>query len=485
MIDMWTDDAILAGVLEEFEALCQIPHPSGSEAQLAQMLSHTLRAQGYAPVLDAAGNLICDIPGTAGLEEMPRLALQAHMDMVCVGAADYIPEHDPIHTCQKDGFLCTDGRSSLGADCGIGLSAAMYLVKANHPHVPLRLIFTVDEERGLAGAKQLSADCLANCSALINLDGFHFGELMVSSAGGRRQTFRRTPDCFFPMLDHSVTLTVSGLLGGHSGDDIGSGRANAAQLLLWLLQSMETPYELAEIDAGTQHNAIPSCGSARIVIDARDLDTVTALVAQFQQDARAMYPSDPGITIALTPAEMPAMVLTVDERDDLLALGGLIPCGVSEMHPLIPEIPGVSCNLGRLSVTADQMEIQSFIRACHDDTMEIQGDFLSTAAEGFGYSTWSDTYPAWAGVAQDPLTDLLLEEGKVQGLELRKNAVHVGLETSILHHLAPELPMVSTGMDVLSPHSTGERVRLSTIAPFVRLLDTCLQHWGQNVPHNS
>ncbi len=480
---MWTDEAILAGVLEEFEAMCRIPHPSGQEAKVATMLQNQLAAWGCAPTLDAAGNLICDIPGTEGLEAMPRLALQAHMDMVCVGAPDYVPERDPIHTCQKDGFLCTDGRSSLGADCGIGLSAAMYLLKANRPHVPLRLIFTVDEERGLTGAKKLQPDCLDGCSALINLDGFHFGELMISSAGGRRQTFRRTPECFFPLLDHPVTLTVSGLLGGHSGDDIGSGRANAAQLLLWLLQSMETPYELAGIDAGIQHNAIPTSGTAHIVIDARDLDTVTALVSQFQQDARAMYPADPGITVTITPAEMPAMVLTVDERDDLLALGGLIPCGVSEMHPLIPNIPGVSCNLGRVFADSEQLEVQSFIRACHDDTMEIQGDFLATAAEGFGYSAWSDTYPAWAGVAQDPLTDLFLSEGAALGLTLHKNAVHVGLETSILHHIAPELPMVSTGMDILSPHSAGERVRLDTIAPFVRLLDAVLHHWGQNCTH--
>ena len=111
------------------------------------------------------------------------------------------------------------------------------------------------------------------------------------------------------------------------------------------------------------------------------------------------------------------------------------------------------------------------------------GDFLAAAAQGFGYSTWSDPYPAWAGVAQDPLTDLFLSEGKALGLTLRKNAVHVGLETSILHHLAPELPMVSTGMDVLSPHSPGERVRLDTIAPFVRLLDAVLCHWGQNCTH--
>ena len=122
---MWTDDEIMTGVLAEFQTLCQIPHPSGHEAQLALMLQTQLSAMGFSPQLDAAGNLICEVPGTSGLEAKPRLALQAHMDMVCVGAPDYVPEQAPIHTCIKDGFLCTDGRSSLGADCGIGLSTCV------------------------------------------------------------------------------------------------------------------------------------------------------------------------------------------------------------------------------------------------------------------------------------------------------------------------------------------------------------------------
>lgn len=110
--------------------------------------------------------------------------------------------------------------------------------------------------------------------------------------------------------------------------------------------------------------------------------------------------------------------------------------------------------------------------------MEAQGDFLAAAAEGFGYTAESDTYAAWPGVSEDPLSTLLIQQGAAMGLTLRKNAVHVGLEPSVFHQLAPDMPMISTGMDVLSPHSAGERVRISTIAPFVRLLDACLQNQG-------
>lgn len=477
MQNEWNQEAVLQGVMKEFSGLCRIPHPSGHEGTLAAYLTAQLNELGLAPVLDNVGNLICDVPGTKGLEQRSRLILQAHMDMVCVGTSDYDPLHDPIHPVLRGGYLCTDGRSSLGADCGIGLSSAMYLVRQQHPHVPLRLIFTVSEEHGLSGAKELSPDTLEGCAGLINLDCFHFGELMISSAGGCRQTFHRTPDRFFPMLDYPAILEISGLTGGHSGDDIGSGHANAAQLLLWLLQAIETPYELAAVDAGTQHNAIPSHGQAQLVMDARDLDAVTALIAQFQQDACAMYPADPGITVTLRPADMPAMVLTVDERDDFLALGGLIPCGVQSMHPLIPAVVGSSGNLGRLYLDGEHMELQSFLRSCNDGTMQAQSEFLSLAAQGFGYQVESDTYPAWPGVQTDPLSELFLREGAKMGLSFKKNAVHVGLEPSIFHKLSPALPMISAGMDIFSPHSVHERVRLSTIAPFTLLLGECIAHW--------
>ncbi len=474
---MPSDHTLEQGVLNAFYGLCRIPHPSGHEEAVAHYLASQLESIGLFPQLDEAGNLICDVPGTEGLTARPRLALQAHMDMVCVGAADYQPLEDPIRTEIRDGFLCTDGRSSLGADCGIGLSCALYLVMSSAPHVPLRLLFTVDEERGLAGAQRLSKECLADCSGLINLDGFHFGQIMISSAGGCRQTFRRTPDCFFPMLDAPVSLSISGLLGGHSGDNIGSGRANAAQLMLWLLGALEIPYELSGIDAGTAHNAIPASAQAVLVTDSRDGDKLQATVEQFLRDAKAMYPLEADLSITVSPAEMPARVFTVDERDDLLALAGLVPCGVQEMHPLVPKVVGTSGNLGMVHGHSEKIEIYSFLRSCRNEAMAVQRDFLALSAQGFGYSAEADSYPAWPGVAQDPLSDLFIEEGNKLGLELRKNAVHVGLEPSMFHEMAPELPMISTGMDILSPHSVQERVRLSTIAPFTRLLSVCIRDW--------
>ena len=468
-----------AAVLAEFYALCAIPRPSGHEEQVSAYLLERLKALGLSPERDQSLNVICDVPATPGLSRQGRLILQAHSDMVCVGAPDYRPLEDPVRTELRNRFLCSDGRSSLGADCGIGLAAALALVASDAPHGPLRLIFTADEERGLAGAKKLSPAWLKGCDGLINLDGFHFGRLLISSAGGLRQSFSKAPELFFPMLDWPVKLELTGLTGGHSGDDIGLGRANAAKLLVWLLQALELPYELASISVGETHNAIPAAGEALIVMNSRDKEKFQAWAAEFLTSAKSVYgTADPHMTLTITPAEMPQWVLTVDQREDLLALAGLIQCGPWEDHPLCPGCVGFSGSMGRLWVDEETLEIYSFLRSCDDEQMDQYGDFYETAAQGFGFTTWRDRYSAWPGVARDPLTDCFLAAGRALEIPLEKGAVHVGLEASVFHAMAPEMPIVSVGMEVLDPHSVSERVQLSTIGPFLHLLEEVAKQYS-------
>jgi dipeptidase D len=475
---MVQDAEIIEGVLAEFYGLCAIPHPSGGEAKLGAGLMEQLRGLDLYPERDEAGNILCDVPGTSGLELRGRLALQAHMDMVCVGKEDYHPAEDPIRTTIKDGYLCSDGRSSLGADCGIGLAAAMFLVKGDFPHVPLRLIFTVDEERGLAGAQKLRRDCLEGCTGLVNLDSFHFGEVLISSAGGLRQTFRKKSECFFPMLDRTFCLKLSDFEGGHSGDDIGKGRANAGQCLIWLLQALEIPYELASVHVGKTHNAIPQNGEAVIVVDGRDEEKLRETAAQFMEGFRELYPAEKKLHFEITETELPQWVLTIDERDDFLALGGLVPCGVQSMHPICPQVVGFSGSMGVLYADETRLELRSFLRAVDEEAMDTQGAFLTGAAESFGYEAEESRYPAWPGSGENRLAQLFQEQGKALGLQQTVTGVHVGLEAGIFHSMAPEKPMVSVGMDILDPHSTMERVRLGSIAPFVRLLGACLENWN-------
>ena len=479
---MIRDEDILQGVLEHFYELCRVPHPSGHEGPIGQYLMELLQKRGLDPKMDPAGNILCDVPATQGYEHRPRLVLQAHMDMVCVGTEDYCPERDPICTEIRDGWLCTDGRSSLGADCGIGLAAALYITRGDWPHGPLRLIFTVDEERGLQGAEQLSRDCVEDCKGIINLDSFHFGQVFISSAGGLRQTYEKQTECFFPMLDHGVRIRVSGLLGGHSGDDIGKNRGNAAKILIWLLQSFQFPYELASCASGSTHNAIPASGEAVIVIDSRDLDAMHQAISLFTQGIRELYPQEPDISIEITDVPMPQWVMTMDAREDFLALGGLIFCGVQEMHPLVPSVSGTSNSMGMFKGDEHGMEIRSFPRSYSQESMEALGKFHSDAARSLGFSVCDIGYPAWPGVSEDPLSTLFVEKAReLCGLDFHKNAVHVGLESAWFHRFAPHIPIVTVGMEIRHPHSVSEAVKLDTVVPFVRILGGVLSAYEMDL----
>ena len=457
--------------LKEFNALCQIPRPSGGEEATAGYLADRLRDMGFSPAVDQCFNLICDIPPTEGVPDTPPLALQAHIDMVCVGADDYVPERDPIHTVIRDGWLCSDGRSSLGADCGAGVAAIMALLQNGSPHGALRLIFTADEEMGLVGARQLDASVVQDCAGLINLDGFHGDRAVISSAGGYRLIFRKDCAMVPPALDRGFRISIDGLLGGHSGDDIGLGRANAARLLLWLLQAIELPHEVAEIDACGAFNVIRTSASALITADHEKEDELRRVVELFAQGIHDLYQNtDPGIQIRLESASLPDKVFTPEDLENFLALAGIIPCGVDEMHPICPDCVGSSGNLASLLAKEEKMELRSFLRSYSNQYLNEHCSYARVSGQGFGFTEEEMRYPAWPGDAENPMAKRCVEIAAGLGREMTIGAVHAGLETSVFHSLRPEMPVISLGGDVLDPHSVRERVRLQSVVDLMELL---------------
>ena len=151
-------DAITTQVLNRFSALCAIPRPSGGEAAVTAYLTELLTEAGYAPETDSANNLRCALPGSAGCTGAPGVVLQAHTDMVCVAApgSDYRPGQDDVRTVNDGLYLRSDGRSTLGADNGMGAELMLWLaLDSKTPHPPLLLLFTSGDEQGLTGARAL------------------------------------------------------------------------------------------------------------------------------------------------------------------------------------------------------------------------------------------------------------------------------------------------------------------------------------------
>lgn len=173
-------------VLQLFAQLSQIPRESGNEQAVSDWIKGWAEEHGLAVRQDAIWNLLIAKAGSAGYEDHSPVLLQAHIDMVC--EKDRGSGHDftvdPI-LLQLDGdWLTSADGTTLGADNGIGVAAAMAILADDTlSHPPLEVVFTVQEETTFAGAETVDVSDLKS-RRMINLDHADEHELIVGSCGG-------------------------------------------------------------------------------------------------------------------------------------------------------------------------------------------------------------------------------------------------------------------------------------------------------------
>ena len=352
-------ETVTRGIVDTFRAISRPPHPSGQEGAAADAVAALLSGLGLGTERDGAGNLLCRVPAAPGREGAPELVLQGHLDMVCAAApgSGWNPQTDPVTVVEADGFLRSDGRSSLGADNNLGNAAVLWLLASGKlRHGPLRLLFTTAEEVGLEGAKQVSPAWLAGAGYLLNTDGFHLGRAVVGSAGGRRERWRAPLDTVPAPDAPAWRITLSGGLGGHSGDDINRGRANPIKLLAALLAGMPGG-RTASLEGGAAFNAIPAWAQAVVLCrDTPDLSPLEGALADYRA-------ADPNLRLACAPAERPETVWSPAFQAHTLAFLNGLYHGVYAMEPAFPGVVGASANLGRAGAEGDGYEICTFLRA--------------------------------------------------------------------------------------------------------------------------
>lgn len=472
----WTDEAILSGVVQTFRALSARPHGSGHEAAQREWLSRRLTELGGAAESDPAGNLKADFPPSPGLDRRPLLIVQGHMDMVCacLSGGDFSPEQDPVTVVEADGVLKSDGRSSLGADNGLGIGALLWLLEQKAPHGPLRVLLTVEEEVGLKGAMQVEKSWLADGACLINLDGFQGGAAVVSSASGTREHWTRPLALQRRSKSWAFRLTLDGFAGGHSGFDINKGRANPIQLLAGFLKGMGA--EVAELFGGHSFNAIPMSATALVVAD--DPEAFQTAANRWADRWReTCAETDPEGRLTVWAAPLPRKVWKTDDQTailDFLARMTIGAAAVSEDGQVL-----ASANLGRAWAEDGVFHAAAFIRG-NDPEKETE-----VRRAHIVLSLWNDfageveRYPGWPGGRSNRLARALSGLYEAQnGRPLELRSLHVGLEPAVFLEKNPKLTMVSIGPDILDAHSVSERVPLASIPPFVRLLAAALEDEG-------
>ena len=456
-------------VFDIFAQINQVPRPSKHEEKISKWLQDFAAAHGIECVVDEAMNVIMRVPATPGYENHEGVILQAHMDMVCEkdGNVQHDFMTDPIQTYVDGEFLKAKG-TTLGADDGIGISMALAAITdPNLPHPAIECLFTVNEETGLTGAMKLK-DGMLKAKKLINIDSEDDGQIFIGCAGGI-DTLAKMHYEKSQITNHksqiAIRLSVSGLLGGHSGDDINKGRANANQLLVWFLARIwpQTEVQLASINGGNLRNAI-----------AREAEAVLCVPMSYKEQIRIEWNHyvsqmenvfgevEKEMRLDLESCDMPETFIPAEKAYRLIMALCECPHGMIAMSKDMPGLVETSTNLASIKMRDGYIEVNTSQRS----SIESSKHHLKWAVEqalsmACDEVTHGDGYPGWAPnpnsalleVVKKSYVDLFKDEPKVL-------AIHAGLECGLFLEKYPYLDMVSIGPQMYGVHSPQERLSI-------------------------
>ncbi|MDR3235270.1 MAG: aminoacyl-histidine dipeptidase [Prevotellaceae bacterium] len=472
-------------VWKHFDALTQIPRPSTHEQKAVEFVAAFGKKLGLETTIDETGNVLIRKPATKGMENRKSVILQSHLDMVPqknVGTVHDF-EKDPIRT-YIDGEWVKARGTTLGADNGIGVAAAMAVLEAGDiSHGAIEALFTVDEETGMTGAFGLKPDLLKG-DILINLDSEDEGELFVGCAGGINGsftfTYKETP---VPAGHEAFTLSVTGLKGGHSGLDIILGRGNANKILFRILHALAVNHDirLASIDGGNLRNAIPREAFAVFTIPAGKATAAKRTVESvYQLIAAELLLADEGLRITVEPAATPPHIFDEKTQQALIAAVYATPNGVIRMSDAVPGLVETSTNLAIVKSENDTIVIRCLLRSsvnsAKDDLTVAMGAVFTLAG---ATSSFDGGYPGWKPDPSSTILQTMVSIYKqLYGVEPKIAAVHAGLECGLIGGLYPQLDMISCGPTLLHPHSPDEKLEIATVEKWwIFLLKTL-----ENVP---
>ncbi len=468
-----------------FRTLCNTPRPSGHEAALVARLEQWADGQGLAHDRDAFGNLRLRKAATPGCEDAPGVILQAHLDMVPQANAGSTHDftRDPIRTrIGDDGWLrATD--TTLGADNGLGVAAALAILEDDTlTHGPLEALFTLAEETSMGGALNLAEGWLEG-QRLLNLDSEDRGEVYIGCAGGADVVVEaQLPTAPLGDNEAAVRLSLTGLRGGHSGMDIHKGLGNANRLLVRVLRALEgSEVRLVDYQGGTLRNALPREAVATLALSADQRETAGARIAELETELRAELAGvDEGLVLTLEASDA-AEALTAQASRLLVAALHAAPCGVERMSSAVPGVVETSNNLGVISLEAGRFHLCALVRSLRDSATADLAERFAALFELIGARVRvENAYPGWT---PQPGSDLLARFCRLHratlGGEPAVKVIHAGLECGILGGKYPHLEMISFGPLIRGAHSPDERVEIASVAEFWELLRALVEDLGR------
>jgi len=460
-------------VFEQFAKINEIPRPSKHEENMIEFLTKFGKEHNLETKVDETGNVLIRKAATPGYENADTIILQSHMDMVCdkLVDVDFDFHKDAIQTYVDGEWLKAKG-TTLGADDGIGCAIELAILASDDiQHGPIECVFTRDEETGLTGAHGMKAGFMTG-KMLINLDSEDEGQIFVSCAGGQttKATFEfkreeAPKDSFF------IEISLKGLNGGHSGDDIDKKRANAIKILARFLFlemiSKGNDIRLVSFNSGKMHNAIPRDGKVIFAVENSKKEQIRADWNIFASEVEdEFHVTEQSMQWNMSSADAAPVIEKLVGEKFIMALqavdnGPLTTC----QDEAIAWMVETSSNVASVATTENQIQIVASQRSNVMSNLENMTNTVSAAFLLAGAKiSIGDKYPAWKMRANSKLTDIAVKSyKKLFGKEPLVKGIHAGLECGLFSERYPDLDMVSFGPTLRNVHTPDEALLIPTV----------------------
>lgn len=450
-------------VFEYFVEICSIPHGSGNTKQISDFCIEFAIRHGLKYRQDEYNNVIISKPASPGYSAHPNVILQGHLDMVCEkqSGCDIDFKNEGLRL-RCDGTYIFADETTLGADDGIAVAMILAILAdkaAVHP--PLTAVFTTDEEVGMTGAANIDLTDIKS-KILINIDSEEEGILTVSCAGGSKCEIS-IPVKYTSCKNNVFDICVSGLMGGHSGTEINSGRFNANVLMAGLLAFLKEKHNIRVccVNGGSKDNAIARECSASIEIDS-DMDTVCSFCKSYFSGIDLKNEKDFNFKVSES-----NKINSFDDKTSNCVIGFLssVPNGVIKMNDNLKDLVQTSLNLGRVRCKDNKLYAVVSVRSSVDEEKEELVFRLREIADKFcATMKVSGEYPAWEYKHESRLRNIMTRVYEnMFFVKPQIKAIHAGLECGLLCGKINGLDAVSFGPDILDIHTPQERLDIKSV----------------------
>ena len=472
------------GLMRFFEEISAIPRASYKEEKIADYLCDFAKQRGLEYYRDANNNVLINAPATVGMENTPAILLQGHTDMVCEKneGVEHDFDNDGLKLYEEDGWIKAEG-TTLGADNGVAVAIMLYVLDGGvERHGAIQCLFTASEEVGLDGAQSFDYSRVY-ARKMINMDSADENLIIVGCAGGMRSNVSfdvKSEEIVAPAL---VKLSVKGLMGGHSGEDIDKGRANANKLMARLLGKVlgdaEIGARVVSIYGGSKDNAIPRECEAVLAIS--DLDRFGDVISdEGQKLGHGLSDFDKNLFVGIKLIGRDTKVACPDKAtaEKLVDFVVCVPNGVFEMNYSVQGIVEWSRNLGVLTLDATKAECVFASRSSFESRIDASGEQLDAFARLCGAKVRHyNRYPGWNFAEVSPLRDAWSAAcGKILGKTPEILAIHAGLECGFIKQAVPDMDIISAGPVILDLHSPDERLDKKSFERFFAVVKDVIEN---------